>query len=144
MVVVPSLRLAGARSGQASTEPVPSGAEGLRAGGARWELKVHPRLSWGIDPQGAHVASDGAVWFGGAVDPEPERGHLGGVLRFDPLQAGWTHYTPAEAPIHVYGIGETADGALWFGGSRLIRFDGRSWMDGLPKAEDRVYSNKGT
>ncbi len=104
--------------------------------GKRWVLQTHPQLSWGIDRRAVYESRDGSLWFGAAVDPIPERGQLGGVLRFDPSQGSaqqgksWTHYTPPEAPWYVYGIGQTADGALWVGSAGfwgLRRFDGQTW-----------------
>ncbi len=103
-----------------------------RFGGRRWSLKTHPRLSWNIHPGAVYESSDGALWFG--TDCGTGGGdYVGGVLRYGMSeQAGeniWTHYTPPEAPRScIYGIGQTADGVLWFGGTfGLRRFDGQTW-----------------
>ncbi len=98
-----------------------------RFDGRRWSLKTHPRLSWNIRERAVYESSDGALWFGAYPGWNAKRGHLGGVLRFD--RKNWTHYTPPEAPSYVYGIGQTADGVLWFGASSSSqrRFDGETW-----------------
>ena len=98
-----------------------------RFDGKRWgSLKTHPELSHDIDRLAAFEAADGSLWFGAAVNRIAERGQLGGVLRFDGKR--WTHDTPPEALTSVYGIGQTADGLLWFGsGGGLRHFDGKIW-----------------
>lgn len=96
-----------------------------RLNGHRWVRKLHNTLSWSIDMRSVYAAANGDLWFGAIVDPQAERGHQGGVLRFD--GSHWTHYTPPDAPKFVYGIGQTADGVLWFGGTRLRYFDGQNW-----------------
>ncbi len=104
-----------------------------RFDGRRWSLKTHPRLSWNIGLKAVYESSDGALWFGadcGGGD------YVGGVLRYGLFeQTGektWTHYTPPEAPFScIYGIGQTADGVLWFGGTwGLRRFDGEGRRSG--------------
>ncbi len=102
-----------------------------RFDGRRWSLKTHPRLSWNIGSSAVYESSDGALWFGSAC-LTGEGDYLGGVLRYGMSeQTGeniWTHYTPPEAPRScIYGIGQTADGVLWFGGTSQRRFDGQTW-----------------
>ncbi len=105
-----------------------------RFDGRRWSMKTYPRFSWSIGPGAVYESSDGALWFGSACLPA-EGDYLGGVLRYGiSEQTGeniWTHYTPPEAPKScTYGIGQTADGVLWFGGpvNRVNRrFDGQAW-----------------
>ncbi len=105
---------AGSHEGTAAT---------ARFDGRRWSLQTHPRLSRVIFPNAVYESLDGALWFGaGGIR---ERGQLGGVLRFEGRT--WEHYTPPEAPNGAYGIGQTADGVLWLGGSGLRRFDGETW-----------------
>ena len=121
----------GSHAGQAAT---------ARFDGRRWTMDLHPLFSWGILPASVLESSDGSMWFGTGGWPSPERGHLGGVLRFHPQarpaagpsalsgQAAWTHYTPPEALFGTYAIGQTADGRLWFGSpSGLRRYDGEAW-----------------
>jgi PAS domain S-box-containing protein len=103
--------------------------------GEEWRLRMHPRLSWQIDGRAIYESSDGAVWFGAAANSDPGRGQFGGVVRFGPPRgtsgpAVWTHYRPPEALLYTYGIAQTGDGDMWFGGhSRqgLCRFDGTNW-----------------
>jgi len=72
----------------------PSGTSGR--GGDRWSARTHPNLSWGLTRLAAFEAADGSLWFGARTDWSPERGHKGGILRFD--GETWTHHTPTEAP----------------------------------------------
>jgi signal transduction histidine kinase/ligand-binding sensor domain-containing protein len=93
-----------------------------------WDLQVYPRLSWGIDGRTAYQASDGAIWFGAAVDWVSKRGHRGGVLRL--FMGNQVHYTSPEVDVlrYAYGIGQTADGSLWEGSYRGLHvFDGTAW-----------------
>ena len=103
-----------------------STAATARFDGKRWSRQTHPKLSWGIDHKTVYQASDGAVWFGGATNPERKQGALGGVLRFGGQT--WTHHAPPGAPPSPYGIGQTADGILWFGAFYIpMSFDGKAW-----------------
>ncbi len=103
-----------------------------RFDGKRWRLQTHPQLARNIWP--VYESSDGALWFG--ADDMGGADYLGGVLRYGlSEQTGektWTHYTPPEAPASfIYGIGQTADGVLWFGGTwGLRRFDGEGRRSG--------------
>jgi signal transduction histidine kinase/DNA-binding response OmpR family regulator/ligand-binding sensor domain-containing protein len=116
-----------------------------------WIKELHPDLSWGIDYRSVFESTDGSIWFGASVDRQVELGQLAGVLRLKnpgetPHQ--WEHYA-SNAGIgqqNVYGIGESPDGALWLGGSRLHRFDGKRWssalqLEKLGEFVDIVYSS---
>lgn len=103
----------------------------------KWIRQNHPKLSWGVDARAVYETADGALWFGAAVDFFPERGHLGGQLRFGAAsndiggQRAWTHHTPPDVPASTYGIGQTADGTVWFcGWYGLRRLDGIPWSVG--------------
>jgi len=91
-----------------------------RLDGSEWILKRHPQLSWGIDPRAVYEAFDGSLWFAAAVDWWLYD-FLGGVVVFDGTR--WTHHTVPGMAHYVYGIGQSSDGVLWFGG-RLFGFDG--------------------
>ena len=93
-----------------------------RFDGRRWSFETHPEVSWAVGEKGIYESSDGSLWFG-AVSPQP--GQLGGVLQFDGKD--WIHHKPPDAPQVSYGIGQTPDGMLWFGGWILRRFDGQTW-----------------
>ena len=54
-----------------------------------------------------------------------KQGQIGGMLRFADRQ--WVHHIPPEAPAVAYGIGQTADGTIWFGGHGLHSFNGENW-----------------
>ncbi|MCB9040977.1 MAG: response regulator [Lewinellaceae bacterium] len=100
----------------------------------RWEKHLHPKLSWGIDYRAVFESREGALWFGGSVDNEPDKGHLGGVLQLkDPLaeHLQWTHHVYHENGLmqsNAYGIGQSPDGRIWLGGGSLYYFDGESWI----------------
>ncbi|WP_116127037.1 response regulator [Lewinella sp. IMCC34183] len=100
----------------------------------RWERQVHPTLSWGIDYRAVFEASDGALWFGGSVDARTQDGFTSGLLQLaDPMadQLEWTKHTYGEDGLNqanVYGIGETPDGRIWIGGSKLMFYDGERWQ----------------
>ena len=116
----------------------PAGAPGVGAG--QWSMRTHPDLSWSTTRLAAFEAADGSLWFGARTGRSRERGHKGGILRFD--GEVWTHYTPPEAPLHPYGIGQTADGALWAGSGPLHRFDGESWsVYGGPEELGRPFTD---
>ena len=134
------LRIAGAHSGQASTSSGQAPSTQLRADGKRWSFQTHPQLSPVLNGKAVYESSDGNLFIG--AFPGSRRDQPGGVLGFDPsaepvpsgaegLREGgkaWTRYTPPEIPSFVYGIGQTADGALWLGGvAGLGRFDGQTW-----------------
>ena len=88
---------------------------------SEWVMKRHPQLSWGVDPRGVYEAFDGTLWFVAAADWWLYDGFLGGVVAFD--GASWTHHTPSMMTRYAYGIGQSSDGVLWFGG-QLFGFDG--------------------
>ena len=99
--------------------------------GSGWQLRTHALLGAGIDKRGVFEASDGTLWFGSMVYRNIDLGQLGGVLSYgttgETKEKIWTHYTPPEAPSHTYGISQTSDGTLWFGGEGIQRFDGKNW-----------------
>ena len=87
------------------------------------------------------------------VDHLPERGYLGGMLRYSPSAGSvqdadaWTHYARLAAPFHAYGIGQTANGVLWVGTVQgLWQFDGGPWKrvtkpEALTRSQiDEVYA----
>ena len=94
-----------------------------RLNGSEWVLKRHPQLSWGIDPRGVYEAFDGSLWFAAAVDwwLYGDRNFLGGAVVFD--GKSWRHHTYPGMTRYAYGIGQSSDGILWFGG-KLFGFDG--------------------
>jgi len=123
-----------------------STAATARFDGRKWgSLQTHPRFSWNILPRMVYESSDGSLYFGAAGGPTSlERGYLGGLLRFNGKT--WVHYTPPEVPRLIYGVGQTADGILWFGGpSGLGHFDGKVWTvvtgpeEMINSAVDAVY-----
>lgn len=114
--------------------------------GDRWELFVHPRLSWGIDYRAVFEARDGTLWFGGAVDAQAKDGFLSGLLQLpDPFAETpeWIHHVFGENGLYqanVYGIGQSVDGRIWIGGSRLLFFDGEKW-NALPDERLQQFVN---
>jgi len=108
--------------------------------GKKWHKRIHPKLSWGIDPRTVYEAPDKTLWFGAEVNKIDQRGDVGGLLHYEPQkqhssQSPWTHLSPPQAPEGAYGIGQTADGTLWVCGWYGLRaFDGKSWT--LPTEEN--------
>ncbi|MEZ4829884.1 MAG: histidine kinase dimerization/phospho-acceptor domain-containing protein [Bacteroidia bacterium] len=101
----------------------------------KWERQIHSRLSWGIDYRSVFEAKDGSLWFGGSVDAERKDGFLSGLLQLaDPMATNlnWVHHPYNENGLkqaNVYGIGQSKDGRIWIGGSRLYYFDGKTWQN---------------
>lgn len=112
----------------------------------RWRLFLHPRLSWGIDYRAVFEAKDGSLWFGSAVDAQIKDGFLSGVLQLPDPEAedlNWIHHIYGENGLNqanVYGIGQSPDGRIWIGGSRLLYFDGNSW-NSLPDEQLQQFVN---
>lgn len=108
--------------------------------GKKWHKRIHPNLSWSIDPRTVYEAPDKTLWFGAEVNKIDQRGDVGGLLHYEPQkqhtpQSPWTHLSPPHAPEGAYGIGQTADGTLWVCGWYGLRaFDGKSWT--LPTEEN--------
>ena len=94
-----------------------------RLNGSKWLLKRHSQLSGSIDPRAVYEAFDGTLWFAAAVDwwLYDDHNFLGGVVVFD--GTNWTHHPFPSITSYAYGIGQSSDGTLWFGG-RLTSFDG--------------------
>ena len=99
----------GAHSGVAATAWLdPSPRNQGSGSGQRWHLKTHLESSRSISPSAVYESLDGALWFGVMDAP-------GGVLQYD--GEAWRRHTPQEgAPYSTYGIAQTSDGTLWFGG----------------------------
>jgi signal transduction histidine kinase/DNA-binding response OmpR family regulator len=98
----------------------------------KWIKKLHPKVSWGIDSRSVFESKDGSLWFGCSVDLQLEKGHLGGVLQLKNPQQNkdtWIHHGGSE-DLEIrscYGIGQSEDGRIWFGGKPLWTYDGTKW-----------------
>jgi signal transduction histidine kinase/streptogramin lyase len=106
--------------------------------GSRWHSKTFPGMCWSFDYRSVFEARDGRVWFGATANALAEKDQRGGILRFDPLlgkpadDRAWQRYKLPAARTSTYGIGETADGTMWFGGVNLLAYNaetGRSIED---------------
>ncbi|MGB3800704.1 MAG: response regulator [Lewinella sp.] len=99
----------------------------------RWELHLHPTLSWGIDYRAVFESKDGSLWFGGSVDARLQDGFASGVLQLPNPTAedlNWINHVFGENGLNqanVYGIAEMPDGTICIGGSKLMLYDGRQW-----------------
>ena len=95
--------------------------------GEHWVREVFPQFSSSVNR--IFESADGALWIGGAGKRASDQ--TGGVLRVEVNEAGGitgqTTYLRPQVPNYLYGIGQTGDGQLWFGGSYLVRFDGQQW-----------------
>jgi signal transduction histidine kinase/AraC-like DNA-binding protein len=103
-----------------------------RFDGKKWHLKLHPKLSWGIDYRAVFEAADGSLWFGCAVDAMVKKGQLSGVVRLLPQSGNheiWEHYPSAllNTQANAYGFAQSVDGRIWMGGTQLQYFDGKKW-----------------
>lgn len=122
--------------------------------GDEWIRVEHPELSWGVDYRAVFEDKDGDLWFGAAVDAEPEKGQTAGLLRIkNPTSENrsWIHYPSGVNGLNqsnVYGIGQTDDGRIWIGGSSLFAMDSSGqWQEAsderLRQFVNVVYSKNG-
>ncbi|MGE0079277.1 MAG: ATP-binding protein [Bacteroidales bacterium] len=100
--------------------------------GTRWHRQVFPNLSWGIDYRAVFESIDGSLWLGASVDGLASKGQLAGVVCLKPQANGNINVVHYSSPhgirqSNAYGIGQSLDGAIWMGGSQLLRFDGARW-----------------
>jgi signal transduction histidine kinase/DNA-binding response OmpR family regulator/ligand-binding sensor domain-containing protein len=117
-----------------------------------WEMQLHPALSWGIDSRAVFQSDDGSLWFGTSVDRQEALGQQSGVLQAinpDEDTITWKHHTQQDGigQHNAYGIGQSSDGAMWLGGTNLLRYENNRWRQ-IPGNEyfndfvDIVYSRK--
>jgi len=121
--------------------------------GGKWNMQLHPYLSWGIDYRDVFEAADGSIWFGGSVDAQKDKGQLSGILRLvisKDNKLTWTHFSAAQgiAQSNAYGIGQSKDGTMWMGGAKLLSFNGKSWersnqLEVLNEYVNCIYSKEG-
>ncbi len=108
--------------------------------GFRWQRKQFADCGVIAEPRALFQAADGTIWIGSHLDE----------IHSQDFQ-GWAHITlPASVDneieyVHIpppagqrelcYGIGQTADGSLWFAGRRLWKLDGDNWniVEGPPQ-----------
>ncbi|MBP2831648.1 response regulator [Aquimarina sp. U1-2] len=99
--------------------------------GEKWFLKTFPELSWGINQDAIFESFDGSLWLGCSVDLQPDRGHKGGILQLLSPQKNktdWIHHLPPSGTLNsCYGIGESPDEVMWFGGKILWEYNGMKW-----------------
>jgi signal transduction histidine kinase/AraC-like DNA-binding protein/ligand-binding sensor domain-containing protein len=107
----------------------------------KWVIQKYPALSWGIDYRSVFESGDSSLWFGGAVDSQPEKGQKSGIIRIlNPLEKNrkWIHYYYPEhgnMSKNTYGIAQSPDGRIWKGGLGLSYFNGQRWQR-LAKPEE--------
>lgn len=100
----------------------------------KWEKHIHDKLSWTIDYRAAYESKNGTLWFGAGVDADKEDGYYSGVLELpNPTEENlnWIHHRANENGLsqsNVYGIGESIDGRIWIGGTRLLNYNGKEWQ----------------
>lgn len=114
--------------------------------GNQWKMHLHPTLSWGIDYRAVFEARDGSLWFGGAVDAQARDGFRSGLVQLSqPMTETpeWVYHFYGEnglSQANAYGIGQSPDGRIWIGGSRLLYYDGKKW-NSLPDERLRQFVN---
>lgn len=118
-----------------------------------WTRREHPDLSYSIGYRSIFEAADGSIWFGCEPGENLRKDIQGGLLRYRRTTAGqdeWTRFSSTQGvPFTCVGIGQTADGLLWVGGSPLFQFDGKQehpvpfppilqlrWIDDVYSAPD--------
>ena len=76
-----------------------------------------------------HRDPDGVMWFGSGGSAIMDAARVGGVSRYDgetlvnlPAADGW----PEKSVLAIHG---SEDGTIWFGGSSVYRYDGRTCTD---------------
>jgi len=100
--------------------------------GKKWKRQLFPELSWGIDYRAVFEDTDNNLWIGCCVNYFEEKGHKGGVIKItNPGKSNQKtrHFLP-EKSLGItasYGIAQTADGAIWFAGSYLVKFKDNKW-----------------
>ncbi len=91
----------------------------------KWDTQLHPTLSWGIDFRAVLEDEEQRLWFGAAVDFEQNKRQLGGVLHVKDSQFNQITSVLSSNFMAPYGIEQTRDGEIWFGGVYgLFRFNG--------------------
>jgi len=112
----------------------------------KWEKHIHRNLSWSFDYRSVFEAQDGTLWFGSAVDAELADGFYSGILELpDPTDENldWIHHRFNENGLNQasnYGIGQSKDGRIWIGGTKLMYYDGQQW-NSLPQERLNQYVN---
>ncbi|MFZ5518590.1 MAG: response regulator [Candidatus Zhuqueibacterota bacterium] len=90
----------------------------------KWNMMQHPTLSWGIDYRAILEDDDQGLWFGAAVDFEQNKQQMGGVLHVKDFQFNQITSVLSSNFMAPYGIAQTRDGEIWFGGIYgLFRFN---------------------
>ena len=123
--------------------------EGLSAcawfDGARWHRKQFSELGATAEPRALFQAADGTIWIGSHLDEIHEEEFRGWVRVTLPASAGdemaFEQFPPPVTQTEVcYGIGQTADGNLWFAGRRLWKYDGAHWSEisGVPELNSSI------
>jgi signal transduction histidine kinase/ligand-binding sensor domain-containing protein len=111
-----------------------AGGDGLEAAvswfdRSQWKSKTFPGLCWSIDYRSVFEALDGTLWFGATANTIPGREQTGGILRYAPRigtpdqDHAWQRVELYEPRTSAYGIGQTGDGTMWFGGVDLMSCD---------------------
>ena len=122
-----------------------STAASNRFNGKTWERFMHPTLSWGIDYRAVFEDKSEALWFGCAVDIQPDKGQKAGVIKIpypNDSTVVWEHFTSKQgiSTHNAYGIGQSKDGKIWLGGNYLQYFDQQHWhrLDHPSKLNDYI------
>lgn len=119
--------------------------------GVKWHRQLYPQLSWGVDYRAVYESVDGNLWLGASVDALASKGQLAGIVCLKPQSNGKAsvfHYNSNHGirQSNAYGIGQSKDGAIWMGGTQLLKFDGTKWNsldqpEFLKQYINCIYSN---
>ena len=96
--------------------------------GKKWTKQLHPQLSWGIDRRAIYEDREGSMWFGACSDVMYHKGQKGGLVRYKNAESDSIEYEyHLQEGNHllnaVYGIAQSADGAIWSGSLGFFKYD---------------------
>jgi serine phosphatase RsbU (regulator of sigma subunit)/ligand-binding sensor domain-containing protein len=98
--------------------------------GQTWALQKHPQIGKDIDIRsGVFESENGTLWIAGRRSDDLQVG----VLKLTGQTA--EYISPPKVPTIIYGIGQSSDGTLWFGGESLSHYDGKTWASSSKSPE---------
>jgi HPt (histidine-containing phosphotransfer) domain-containing protein len=98
--------------------------------GSKWIKQKYPSLSWNIDFRGVFEDKVGAIWLGGNVDIQVDKGQKGGTVVInnpDQDKKSYIQNLTNQKEKSVYGLGQSKDGKMWLTGIGTCVLDGDIW-----------------
>lgn len=113
--------------------------------GTGWHRKQFSGFGAIAEPRALRQAADGTIWIGSHMDEFHQEEFQGWVRVTLPTSAGeemtYEKFPPPTLRREVcYGIGQTADGVLWFAGRQFWKYDGVHWTEvaGVPELNSSI------